>query len=685
MPIVASRHRPDNIPWLARLSFRRKLALIVGIPSLVALVGSLLTLSRVASSYRRAQALEEANASSSFLIQAASNQAKERGFTAAALSDPGAETTRRAIQDLRDRGDQLLASALRAAAPALVGNKTLSAAHLNLMEARRARDARRAQVDEALFREQAADQVLVQAWFDAQTTLIQAERVFGSALFLAQNPYELVIQFNGFIKANVFEASEFAGRERALVGRCIAGGQPIPAGRLEELLRWRGVVEENLAAIAQLRANPAMSPSVLHAIDEMERAFFGGYQQVRASVFAASSRHEAYPLTTDQWIAVSTTGINSILAVSDRIGEEAARISHDQAAFSSLNMLLILGLMSLLLLAVVASVFVARHLTRSLGELRAAAERVSQGIYSQPVGGTGAGGSDEFAELATAFNAMQDRVEAGIAQLQSEKAGVEDRVRARTNELSEANERLVALIAEKDTFLGICSHDLKNPLSGIVGLAGLIQDDATDSIQVRRHAADILQASEFMFELVGNLLDIGAIEQGKFNLRPEAMDLKILVSRGVDSYRRRAAAKQIDLDVFLPPNSIIIRADARAVTQVLDNLISNAVKYTPPGGSVRVGVSSDQSVGQGSASASPGARFTVSDTGPGLSAADQTRLFQKYARLTPPVTGGESSTGLGLSIVKKLVEAMDGTVTCRSALGQGSLFTAEFPFGDREE
>ena len=304
---------------LAGQSFRLKLALIVGVPSVVALIGSLLALNRVVASYGRARTLETANASSTDLIRAAAAQAKERGFTSAALSDPEAQTARQALPGLRTEGDFLLDTALAEAQPALRGNAVLSAAHRQLLEARHARDAGRAAADADLALRQRIDQARVQSWFDAQTRLILAERVFGSTLFLAQNPYELVIQYNGYIKGNVFVASEFAGRERARIGRIIAGGKSIPPEGLSELQRWRGVVDENLTAIAQLRANPAMSGSVLASIGHMEDVFLGEYENTRESVYLASAHGEPYPLTTDEWIVTSTRAIDSILAVSDRI------------------------------------------------------------------------------------------------------------------------------------------------------------------------------------------------------------------------------------------------------------------------------------------------------------------------------------------------------------------------------
>ena len=655
--------------------------MIVGIPSAVALLGSSLALSRGSLNYSRARFLERANASSSLLIQTAAVQAKERGFTAAALSDAEAQVARGAISGLRAEGDQLLERALREARPSLPGNRVLAVSYRRLLDARFRRDCRRTEVDAILARGQSADQGLVQAWFNTQTALIGTERAFAGALFLAENPYELVIQYNVAIKAAVFVASEFAGRERACIGRLIASGQPITAERLEELQRWRGVVEENLAAIAQLRANPAMPPAVLRSIDNMESVFLGDYQKARTLVYAASERRAPYPLTTDEWIAASTRGIDSILEVSNRIGEEAAHISRQQAEFSQANVLLIVTMIGLLALAIAASVLIAQTVTRRLAELRAAAERVSEGNFSQEVGAVDRRekGGDELANLGNVFNVMQARVEAGIEQLRAEKASVEAKVLDRTRELSQINQQLAALNAEKDTFLGICSHDLKNPLSAIIGLTDLLQADAESASDVRSYAADILHSAEFMLGLVTKLLDLGALEQGKFNLTSAPMDLKALVTNAAEGYRRRAEDKRIRLKITAPREEVIARGDPQATLQIVENLVSNAVKFTPPGGVLDVTINAAANGRPGSESSGAGPGFTVQDTGPGLSAADQGKLFQKYTRLSPKTTGGETSTGLGLSIVKQLAQAMHGTVTCQSELGHGCTFEVLLP------
>lgn len=665
---------PSPPRWLANLPFRRKLALMVGVPSVVALLGMALSLARGLETYRRSEVLDQANTSSNYLLQAAATQAKERGFTSAALADPGAANAAAQVPGLRTAGDKQLTAALAAAAPALRGNRILESTSLRLQGARSERDQARVTVDEVLgqpARATPADPAFVQGWFDAQTRLILAESEFSKALFIAQNPFELVLQYNGDIKARCFLASEFAGRERALLSRSIASGQPIPAPTLAELQRWRGVVEENLAGIAQLRANPHMPERVVARVGEMELAFLGDYERLRRSVYEAGATGRPYPLSPDAWIEESTRAIDRILAVSTQISEEAACISLQQRADSRGNFFFIAGLLGALVLALVASALVGRGLIRRVGELRAGAGRVAAGNMAHPVP---AGGADELGMLADAFNAMTAEVGAGIEGLRAEKTSVEARVHRRTLELSAANVHLRAMDEEKNAFLAMCSHDLKNPLGAILTLADFVRETPGVPAEARAHAGDIRDSAEFMLALVVNLLNVSAIEAGLLPMNPETLDLRALTAQVVEIYRERAGQKRIDL--HLQPDGTgendapaLVVGDRSALTQVLDNLLSNAVKFSPLGGSVRVGVTRRDDT----------LRVSVADSGPGLSMTDQGKLFGKFARLSSRPTGGEHSTGLGLSIVKRLLEAMGGRAWCESELGRGATFLLELP------
>ncbi len=241
------------------------------------------------------------------------------------------------------------------------------------------------------------------------------------------------------------------------------------------------------------------------------------------------------------------------------------------------------------------------------------------------------------------------------------------RMREALAKLEASNEQLIHLNNEKNEFLGIAAHDLKNPLTAVIGSAELITM-VPDSPKVAKLAANISSAGKRMRDLISNLLDANAIEQGKFTSNVERCDLSHLVAQSVEQNLPNATRKEIALTVSAP-DGMWTMADKNATIQILDNLISNAVKYSPPKSSVLITVVASQDR----------MSVDVKDHGPGLSDDDQKKLFRKFTRLSSRPTAGESSTGLGLSIVKRLAEAMSGTVECRSALGSGSTFSVHLP------
>jgi len=235
------------------------------------------------------------------------------------------------------------------------------------------------------------------------------------------------------------------------------------------------------------------------------------------------------------------------------------------------------------------------------------------------------------------------------------------------SDLAASNERLVHLNNEKNEFLGIAAHDLKNPLTAIIGSAELLTV-ASDGARVSRLAQMILGAGTRMRDLITNLLDANAIEEGRFTSKTEPCDLRQLVEQCVENNRATAAGKEIQIQITTCDNPVA-KADRAATMQILDNLISNALKYSPRKTTVNV-----QSSREGGC-----VLIAVKDEGPGISAEDQRKMFQKFTRLSAKPTGGESSNGLGLSIVKRLAEAISGAVVCDSTLGFGATFTLRLP------
>ncbi|MBL7990558.1 MAG: tetratricopeptide repeat protein [Candidatus Kapabacteria bacterium] len=240
------------------------------------------------------------------------------------------------------------------------------------------------------------------------------------------------------------------------------------------------------------------------------------------------------------------------------------------------------------------------------------------------------------------------------------------------SQLQEQNLALQTLNHEKNEFLGIAAHDLKNPLASIIlgtQLLRIKEDQLTPEKRLERLETLELVAAR-MQEIITNLLDVNAIESGGVHLQMQEVMLASVTKSVVEEYSDIAKRKRIALH-FTSESTLEtnILADSSRLREVLENLLSNAVKYSPFDANVHIAVEASTKA----------ARVSVTDRGPGLSDSDKKKLFGKFARLSAKPTAGEHSTGLGLSIVKKLVEMMQGKVWCESDLGKGATFIVEFP------
>lgn len=252
-----------------------------------------------------------------------------------------------------------------------------------------------------------------------------------------------------------------------------------------------------------------------------------------------------------------------------------------------------------------------------------------------------------------------------ISQLNSE-LGVMQRDLARKNvELERLNEL-------KNQFLGMAAHDLRNPLHAITGYAEFLRDDrsARLSEEERQKFLDIiLTSSRFMADLINDLLDVARIESGALQLDLAPVDVVALAKRSVQVNRMLASGKEITIALQTPFDTPQVLADAGKIEQVLNNLLTNAVKFSYPGSQVQVTVETgeDELV------------LRVADEGQGMTPEQMSRLFRPFARGRSQGTAGESSTGLGLVIVRKIVEGHHGTIDVQSEPGKGSTFTVQLP------
>lgn len=228
--------------------------------------------------------------------------------------------------------------------------------------------------------------------------------------------------------------------------------------------------------------------------------------------------------------------------------------------------------------------------------------------------------------------------------------------------LREANRKL-------NEFLGMAAHDLRNPLTVMIGASKLLLHLSSVDEKSTRLLSTIHSSSQYMLRLVEDLLDISRIEAGDINLKTEVVDVVALVERNVDLNRLLADPKKIAIDLDVQPGIPLITLDPHKIEQVLTNLISNGVKYSFPESRVSVTLRiADAEV-----------VIDVRDQGAGIPAGEMDRLFKAFGRTSVRGTAGEKSTGLGLLIAKKIVDAHGGRIEVQSEEGVGSTFSMALP------
>ncbi|SMC22273.1 Cache domain-containing protein [Andreprevotia lacus DSM 23236] len=343
-----------------------------------------------------------------------------------------------------------------------------------------------------------------------------------------------------------------------------------------------------------------------------------------------------------------------------------------QKAAWAASMVLLLGMIALAvelgLLAWVLRIDVARPLQRLKHAIRSLAEgqRTSELDVAR---------NDEIGELARSFDNMARTVEHHRLHLEEQVTERTDELAGRNAALEVANLQLRVLNEEKNELLTIAAHDLKNPVASIGGMATLLAHklDQWPAEKVRDRLLGINDHADRIQRIIGNLLDINTLESGQYRLRPEPVKLDELVAELHKAWENRLDEKRQNL--LYKGHGLTLHADRQALWQVLDNLISNASKYAPHQTLIRLEAQAEASQLQ----------LRVIDYGPGIAPHEMGKLFRKFSRLSAVPTGGEHATGLGLSIVKRLLEEMGGSIRCESLLGHGATFIVTLPLGARAD
>ncbi len=239
--------------------------------------------------------------------------------------------------------------------------------------------------------------------------------------------------------------------------------------------------------------------------------------------------------------------------------------------------------------------------------------------------------------------------------------------------LTAERERAVAterqLVHRRDEFISVAAHELRNPLTTILGFSELLRSNTLTEVQRQRALTYINQESHRMDALMQDLLDVSRIHAGKVPLRIEPMDIRATISQVVEPYRNRHSLHTFSLSVA--PDIGMVLADRGKLLQVMGNLVDNAVKYSPKGGPVAISaaLTTDSSA----------VHVSVVDQGIGMKPQEISSLFNYFSRTKTGEDAGIKGTGLGLYIVRSLVEMMGGQISVSSEEGRGTAFTFSLP------
>lgn len=256
-----------------------------------------------------------------------------------------------------------------------------------------------------------------------------------------------------------------------------------------------------------------------------------------------------------------------------------------------------------------------------------------------------------------------------LEELQESNTRLEQRVAERTAELEEMNGRLLTLNQQKDSFLGMAAHDLRTPLTVLQGFTDLLTHPSARPEDFKEFIVIIRETIQQMLVLLDDLLDITAIEAGKLTLRPETVAIAPFIERICKLSYRIGEQKGIQLVTDVAPDLPPITFDPRRIEQVLNNLLSNAFKFSHGGTTVTVQVRTRPDA----------VEFAVIDQGQGIRANEIDMVFGEFQRVSTKPTGDEGSTGLGLSICRRIVDLHNGHIAVESESGQGSRFYFTLP------
>jgi len=422
---------------------------------------------------------------------------------------------------------------------------------------------------------------------------------------------------------------------------------------------------------------------------------------------------------------VENTAITTIPIVSRGVTQGTLTlglsIEHIKAKIYYNTLIALIVSLVLIVFLILASVLIGNIIIKPIHKIIEVSSSIAHGDFSSKLEVTS---KDEVGKLSTAFNEMSQKLEIGIAQRKHYEEEIlksydemEERVQERTHELRQSNEQLQSEINErklieeelvqakeaaeaankaKSDFLANMSHELRTPLNHIIGFSELLFDKNFGDLNETQeeYLNDVIQSSKHLLALINDILDLSKVEAGKLELVPTNVNLKELLERSLIMFKEKALKHSLHLsmDINHIPETII--ADERKLKQIIYNLVSNAVKFTPEGGSVRIRAQMSEhgilsadvkraanvSYSQSHIQNTHYIQITVADTGIGIKNDDLNRIFNPFEQVDGSSSRIYQGTGLGLSLTRNLVELHGGTIWAESeGEGKGTTFSFVIP------
>ena len=342
------------------------------------------------------------------------------------------------------------------------------------------------------------------------------------------------------------------------------------------------------------------------------------------------------------------------------------QIDEDQLLLNHV-VIVISGIIGGFLAIIVFYLITTRLILQPVRVLKNTAEKVAQGdLHIRSAISTG----DEFQQLSETFNTMLATLKASQDQLEATNRSLDTRV----GELAQSNVDLFQANRVKSEFLTNVSHELRTPLNAIIGFAELLSGNPQVAGEPRmvRYVENIQTSARQLLELINDLLDLARIEAGKLVLRMERVNPPDVCESLMNFMRPLAQKKGIELSLHVHGPIPLITTDPGRLQQILYNFLSNAIKFTPPDGQVRL---------EASMAAADRVKLSVIDTGPGISPEHQEEIFEKFRQLDASVTREYSGTGLGLAISRELAGMLKAQIELVSSPGKGANFSLIIPVG----